>query len=102
MKNESWFLTKNNTSFDSEFDADSEYVYIFVKYFGKKNGLIDTCPFPSCHIIGYGQILGEDASQLQRNRNVVLQQLSMDEMTMIFTLEMKQHCYSKGLQIDHQ
>ena len=47
MKNESWFLTKNNTSFDSEFDADSEYVYIFVKYFGEKNGLIDTCPFLS-------------------------------------------------------
>ena len=35
---------KKSTSFYSEFNADSEYVILFKKYFGRKNGLIVTCP----------------------------------------------------------
>jgi hypothetical protein len=44
VKNESHLCTKKNTLFYSEFDADSEYVTLFEKYLGQKNGLIDTCP----------------------------------------------------------
>ncbi len=44
VKNESHFSTEKNTSFYSEFNADSEYVILFEKYRGQKNGLIDTCP----------------------------------------------------------
>jgi len=44
VKNESHFFTKKNTSFYSEFNADSEYVTFFKKYFGQKNGLTATCP----------------------------------------------------------
>jgi hypothetical protein len=45
IKNESHFWTKKNTSFYSEFNAESEYVIRFQKYRGQKNGLIDTTPF---------------------------------------------------------
>ena len=45
VKNESRFSTEKNTSFYSEFNADSEYVILFQKYFGQKNGLTATCPF---------------------------------------------------------
>ena len=44
VKNENHFGMKKNTLFYSEFDADSEYVTLFEKYCGQKNGLIDTCP----------------------------------------------------------
>ncbi len=44
VKNESRFSTAKSTSFYSEFNADSEYVILFQKYRGQKNGLIDTCP----------------------------------------------------------
>ena len=44
VKNESRFSTEKNTSFYSEFNADSEYVILFQKYFGQKNGLTATCP----------------------------------------------------------
>jgi hypothetical protein len=44
VKNESRFPIEKKTSFYSEFDADSEYVILFEKYFGSKNGLNDTCP----------------------------------------------------------
>jgi len=47
VKNESHFSTEKNTSFYSEFNADSEYVILFEKYRGQKNGLMDTCPFLS-------------------------------------------------------
>ncbi len=39
----------NLTSFDAEFNADSEYVVLFGKYRGQKNGLIDTCPLLSTY-----------------------------------------------------
>ena len=44
VKNESRFSTAKSTSFYSEFNADSEYVILFEKYFGPKNGLTATCP----------------------------------------------------------
>jgi len=44
VKNENHFSIAKSTSFYSEFDADSEYVILFQKYRGQKNGLIDTCP----------------------------------------------------------
>ena len=44
VKNESRFFSKTNTSFYSEFNADSEYVSLFGKYWGRKNGLNATCP----------------------------------------------------------
>jgi hypothetical protein len=40
VKNESRFSTAKSTAFYSEFNADSEYIILF----GRKNGLIDTCP----------------------------------------------------------
>jgi hypothetical protein len=45
VKNESRFLTEKNTSFYSEFNADTDYVILFKKYRGQKNGLTATCPF---------------------------------------------------------
>ena len=36
--------TEKSTSFDSEFHADSEYITLFEKFFGQKNGLTATCP----------------------------------------------------------
>ena len=45
VKNESHLSPEKNTSFYSEFNADSEYITLFEKYRGQKNGLIDTCPF---------------------------------------------------------
>jgi len=43
VKIESHFPTEKSTSFYSEFYEDSEYVILSEKYFGQKNGLIDTC-----------------------------------------------------------
>jgi hypothetical protein len=48
VKNEGRFSTAKNTSNYSEFNAVSEYVILFEKYFGQTNDLIDTCPF---HIV---------------------------------------------------
>jgi hypothetical protein len=45
VKNENHFSIAKSTSFYSEFDADSEYVILFKKCFGQKNGLTATCPF---------------------------------------------------------
>jgi len=45
VKNENRFWTIKSTSFYSEFNADSEYVIRFKKYFGQKSGLNATCPF---------------------------------------------------------
>jgi hypothetical protein len=45
VKNESRLSTDKSTSFYSEFNADSKYLIRFEKLFGRKNGLIDTCPF---------------------------------------------------------
>jgi len=45
VKNENHFSIAKSTSFYSEFDADSEYVILFKKFFGQKNGLTATCPF---------------------------------------------------------
>jgi hypothetical protein len=45
VKNENHFSIAKSTSFYSEFDADSEYVILFKKIFGQKNGLTATCPF---------------------------------------------------------
>ena len=53
VKNESHLCTKKNTLFYSEFDADSEYVTLFEKYFGRKNGLSDTCPFIVVILLSY-------------------------------------------------
>jgi hypothetical protein len=44
VKNESRFSTAKITSFYSEFNTDSEYVILFKKFFGQKNGLTATCP----------------------------------------------------------
>jgi hypothetical protein len=44
VKNENHFSIAKSTSFYSEFDADSEYVILFKKCFGQKNGLTATCP----------------------------------------------------------
>jgi len=44
VKNESHLCKKKNTLFYSEFHADSEYVILFKKYGGRKNGLTATCP----------------------------------------------------------
>jgi hypothetical protein len=44
VKNENHFWIVKITSFYSEFDADSEYVILFKKFFGQKNGLTATCP----------------------------------------------------------
>jgi hypothetical protein len=43
VKNGNYFCMEKNKLFYSEFDADSEYVTLFEKYFWQKNGLIDTC-----------------------------------------------------------
>jgi len=43
VKNESHFSTEKNTSFYSEFNADSEYVILFEKYSRKKSGLNAIC-----------------------------------------------------------
>jgi len=43
VKNESRFWTEKNTSFYSEFNADSEYLILFKKYHRQKNGLTATC-----------------------------------------------------------
>jgi hypothetical protein len=44
VKNKSRFLSRKNILFYSEFNADSEYVILFEKYWGRKNGLNATCP----------------------------------------------------------
>ncbi len=44
VENESRLSTAKSTSFYSEFNADSKYLIRFEKIFGRKNGLIDTCP----------------------------------------------------------
>jgi len=44
VKNENRFWTIKSTSFYSEFNADSEYVIRFKKYFGQKSGLTANCP----------------------------------------------------------
>ena len=44
-KNLSRYFSESNTSFCSEFDADSEYMIFFQKYWGPENGLIRTGPF---------------------------------------------------------
>jgi hypothetical protein len=44
VKNESRFSTAKSISFYSEFNADSEYIILFEKFFGRENGLIATCP----------------------------------------------------------
>jgi hypothetical protein len=44
VKNESRFSKQKNTLFYSDFDADAGYAILPKKYFGQKNGLIDTCP----------------------------------------------------------
>jgi hypothetical protein len=49
-KNGNRFLTETNTAFYSEFNADSEYVILFKKYRGQKNGLTATCPL-LCNIL---------------------------------------------------
>jgi hypothetical protein len=45
VKSENHFSIAKSTSFYSEFDADSEYVILFKKFFVQKNGLTATCPF---------------------------------------------------------
>ncbi len=39
-----FFFKKKNTWFCSEFNADSNHVIFFKKYWGRKNGLTATCP----------------------------------------------------------
>ncbi len=45
VKNENRLLIEKSTSFYSEFNADSEYVSLSRKYWGRKNGPTATCPF---------------------------------------------------------
>ena len=46
-----FFFKEKNTWFCSEFNADSNHVIFFKKYWGRKNGLTATCPFFSFLII---------------------------------------------------
>jgi hypothetical protein len=51
VKNESHSSTAKSASFYSEFNADSEYIILFLKLFWAKNGLIDTCPFDAFFVV---------------------------------------------------
>jgi hypothetical protein len=61
VKNESRLSTDKSALFYSEFNADSKYLIRSEKSFGRKNGLIDTCPFnrtkklqlTHIHIVGF-------------------------------------------------
>jgi hypothetical protein len=53
VKNESQCFSKKNTSFYSEFNADSEYVSLFGKCWGRKNGLTATCPLSKIFFADY-------------------------------------------------
>jgi hypothetical protein len=61
VKNESRLLIEKSTSFYSEFNADSEYVSLSRKYWGRKNGPTATCPLSDRDRIDYAIYLESDS-----------------------------------------